>query len=61
MAVLVVGGSGFIGSEVTTVLVKNRIDTISRDLIQPNIVDGKQMDTSGHLEISIYRKDPLRL
>jgi UDP-glucose 4-epimerase len=52
MAVMVVGGSGFIGSEVTKALVKNGIDTISCDLIQPSIADGSKWMRADILELT---------
>ena len=35
---MVIGGSGFIGSEVLKVLAKNRVETICYDIIQSNII-----------------------
>ncbi|MFQ5772367.1 MAG: NAD-dependent epimerase/dehydratase family protein, partial [bacterium] len=35
---MIIGGSGFIGSEVVKTLVKNKIETISYDLIQSSTI-----------------------
>jgi UDP-glucose 4-epimerase len=41
MAILVVGGSGFIGSEVVKFLALNNVDAISCDLINTSLTDSK--------------------
>jgi len=38
MTIMVIGGSGFIGSEVVKTLAKNKIETISYDLIQSSTI-----------------------
>lgn len=38
MTTMIIGGSGFIGSEVVKTLVKNKIETISYDLIQSSTI-----------------------
>jgi UDP-glucose 4-epimerase len=49
---MIVGGSGFIGSEVTKTLIKNGINTIVCDLIQPSIVYGGKWIRADILELT---------